>query len=57
MAKFEISLPNPNCSGQWLPTETFDTREAAIFHAKKLWGADNEGRVSIVNELPSDEDE
>lgn len=53
---WEISIPNSLEPGLYDGLEVYDTKEEAIAVAKEVWGADDNGMVSIVNELPDDEE-
>lgn len=49
--RYEISLPNRD--GSWddgYPANPM-TKEAALALAKKQWGADDEGRIYIINDI------
>ena len=50
-------MPSPCDPGLFEGGEIFDTREECLAAAKELWGADDEGRICIINELGDDEDE
>lgn len=52
---WEISIPNAWTPGLYDGLETYDTKEEALAVAREHWGADEKGRVCIINELP-DED-
>ena len=50
---FAVDLPNPyDLEGAWINVDYFDTREEAIAYAKKIFGADAQGRIGVVSELP-----
>jgi len=53
---WEISIPDPNNPGLFREEGMFDTREEAIKWAQETWGADEEGRVSLINEIPDESD-
>jgi hypothetical protein len=52
---WEISVPDPCNPGTFIEGDVFKTREAAIKAAQRLYGADDEGRVSLINELEAAE--
>lgn len=50
-----IDLPNPyDIKGPMLNIATFDTKQQALDWAKEHLGADDQGRIYIVTELPPD---
>jgi len=57
MSRWEISLPDPHNPGMFTGGVMYHTQEEALKEAKTVWGADEEGRVSIVNEISGMDDE
>ena len=53
---WEISIPDRHNPGMFVGETIFSTRKEALDSAKKIWGADEEGRVSLINELPDGEE-
>jgi hypothetical protein len=54
--KYAIDVPNPyNYEDVWINYDYFDTKEEAVAAAKRMFGADDEGRIAIVSEF-EDED-
>jgi len=54
--KFAIDIPNPYYPDDaWANYDYYDTREEAVKEAKKMFGADDEGKISIISEF-EDED-
>lgn len=51
---WEISIPDQLTRGLFHGLETYETREEAV-EAAREWGADDDGRVQIINELPDDD--
>ena len=50
-----IDLPNPyNLKGPMLNIRTFDNKQQALDWAKEHLGADDQGRICVVSELPAD---
>ena len=55
--KYAIDLPNTDTWGDaWINFNYYDTKEKALDAARYRFGADKEGRICIVSELPSDEE-
>ena len=52
----EISLPDPNNPGFFIDTDVFESEEAAIVYARRVWGADENGCIRIVNVIQDDEE-
>jgi hypothetical protein len=48
---FEISLPDPHNPGTFTASDPM-TRGEAIRIAREVWGADKDGKIRIINELP-----
>ena len=55
-SSWEISIPDRHNPGMFVGETVFDTKEEALYTAQKTWGADEEGRVSLINEIPNDDD-
>lgn len=56
--RFAIDIPNSfDPEDSWRNYGYYETREEAIRDAQHHFGADEEGRIQIVSELPPDEDE
>jgi hypothetical protein len=53
---WELSIPNPSCPGTFEGGTVYKTKEDVIRAAKSVWGADDDGKVCIVNELPDEYD-
>ena len=51
---WEISVPDPRNPGTFIEGDVFKTKEEAIKAVQRLYGADDEGRVSLVNRLPEE---
>lgn len=51
--KYEILVPpsNPDSYQFWHHVIDFPTREEAIAYIKRVYGGDDEGCVSLINEL------
>jgi len=48
---FWVDLPNPyNIEREWINIETFYSQREAIEFCKKHFGADNKGRIRLINE-------
>lgn len=51
--RYEVSLPNTAGHGSsTVSYAVFDTREEAIAFAKKEFGADDEGKIDVINRVP-----
>lgn len=48
--QFYIDVPPTNGSDEWHHVATFKTKKEAIEYAKKHFGADENGMISIVSE-------
>lgn len=49
----------PNCyklESAWKCLGEFETREEAIAYVKKMFGADDEGRIDLVSEVEDEDD-
>lgn len=56
--KFLVEVPSRDPSVPWFETvETFDTRESALEFVQRQYGADDQGRVCLINEVGSNEEE
>ena len=50
--KFEITLPDPDRPGEFRVVGDPLTQEEALAYVQEFYGADAEGRVSLINPLP-----
>jgi len=56
--RYAIDIPNSlDPEDCWTNYGYYETHEEALKLAQHMFGADEEGRIQIVNELPPDEDE
>ena len=56
--KYAIDLPNPyDLKGTWTTYDYYGSFEEALKVAKDLMGADNNGKINIISELPCEEDD
>lgn len=56
--KFAIDIPNSsNFEEAWVNVDYFESREKAIQFARQLFGADAEGKICVVSELPDEDNE
>jgi len=53
--KYEITLPDPDRPGQWRVMSEPLIREEALAYVQEYYGADKDGRVSLINKLPGNE--
>ncbi|GEM_PF-5941905 len=54
---YEVLLPDhTRHDGVWRSLDTLATKQAAVEYAKTTWGADDEGRICLVNQQEDDED-
>lgn len=54
---WEISIPIYHDPGTFMERGSFDSREEALKIATKIWGADSNGSINIVNEIHDEEDD
>lgn len=47
--KYYVDIPNA-LSDEWINIKTFDTKEEAIKFAQEIFGADENGLISIISE-------
>ena len=52
--KYEISLPDPDFPGKFRPIGEPMIKEEALAYVQEFYGADADGRVSLINRLPDD---
>ena len=50
--KFEITLPDPDRPGEFRVIGDPLTHEEALAYVQEYYGADEQGRVSLLNPLP-----
>jgi len=52
---YTIDLPNPySIDGSWVCVTGFPTEKEAIEFAKKQFGADADGKISLISEVDDD---
>jgi hypothetical protein len=55
MLEYAVDIPNgSDPEGEWVNLGYFETREEAIAYAREALGADEDGRIGLVSELPPD---
>ena len=55
--EFAVDIPNSDDpENSWVNLGQFDTHEEAVEYCKTAFGADNEGRIGLISELPEDVD-
>jgi len=56
--KYAVDIPNSVCLvDAWVTIDYFETRSEAVQYAQEMFGADEEGRIGLVSELPQDFDD
>lgn len=54
--KYAVDLPDwVDIDGPWRAIEYFETKKEATNFATEAFGADEEGRINIISELPIDD--
>lgn len=52
---FVIDIPDPfNLESSWINIGNFDDKDKALEFVKKTFGADDEGRISLISEVTND---
>lgn len=55
MPQYKLDIPQRDPEMPWIEVESFGSREAAIAHAQEHYGADEEGRISLISEVGIDD--
>lgn len=56
--RYAVDVPNPHSDdGTMIAVDYFYTRDEAIGFAQARFGADGEGRINLVSELPPEDGE
>jgi hypothetical protein len=54
--KYTIDLPNPHDPhGPWVHYGSYPNKEAAVQEAQSWFGADEEGRLGVISQLPGEQ--
>lgn len=54
---YAVDIPNPHDpAGEWSCLGYFDTHAEAVAYARETLGADDEGRIGVISEMPPDDD-
>jgi hypothetical protein len=58
MTYYPVDIPNSyNPDSGWVNMGYFDSRENAIEYCKKTFGADDKGRICLVSEVDTGEED
>ena len=58
MTEYTVDIPNnADPEGEWINLGYFETRGEAIAYARDTFGADDDGRIGLVSELPAEEED
>lgn len=54
---FAVDVPNYyNPEGEWKNVDYFYTKEEAIEYCKKVFGADDDGKISLITDIGEEEE-